>query len=251
MRVTHCLTLQVYQTKWKEGPPHLHRVPGLPPGALPWPHGERSCEEGRLRLPPGLRALSGTLQNALQTNLAPLERTCQVMPLFTPNQRLIVWLLKGSVKEILSVDGCQNTSVDTDECSRVSLTKTLNPRMYPGEWLCPALISCSGQLPGVMVWMWSRLQVWKKAEIHFTRLKKPWKTHRIGLNFAKLFCILTYSLSLDKKHCLIGACQTFGASQEKKHCAPTASKQSAVSGTNVIFVAMSEEITPDLYEFTN
>lgn len=82
--VTRCLTMQVHQTQWKEGPPHLHRVPGLPPGALPWPHGERSREEGRIRLPPGLRSLSGTLQNALQTNLAPLERACQVMLSFTP-----------------------------------------------------------------------------------------------------------------------------------------------------------------------
>lgn len=194
MWVTHCLTSQVYQTQWKEGPPHLYRVPGLPPGALPWPHGERSCEEGRIRLPPGLRALSGTLQNALQTNLAPLERACQVMLPFTPNQQLIVWLPRGSAEEILSVDGCQNTlwentSVDTDECSRVSLTKALNPRMRPGEWLCPALISCSGsgQLPGVMVWMSSRLSAWKKAEIHLKRINKPRKPPRIGLNFTRLF----------------------------------------------------------------
>lgn len=157
-------TSQVHQTQWKEGPPHLHRGPGLPPGALPWPHGECPCKEGRIRLPPGLRALSGTLQNALQTNLAPLERTCQVMLPFPPNQQLIVWLPRGSMEEILSLGSCQNcwwenTSVYMEECSRVPLTKAQNLRVHPGEWLCPALISCSGsgQLPGVMVWMWSRL----------------------------------------------------------------------------------------------
>lgn len=171
---THCpLLSQMYQTQWKEGPPHLHRVPGVTPGALPWPHGERPREKGRVRLPPGVRALSGTLQNALQADLAPLERTCQARLPFTLNQRLIVWLPMGggwggawkrfchwTVAKTL----WENTSVDTEECAKVSLTKALNPRMNPGERLCPALISCSGsgQLPGVLVWMWSRLSEGKE-----------------------------------------------------------------------------------------
>lgn len=212
----------MYQTQRKEGPPHLHRVPGVTPGALPWPHGEHPCEEGRVRLPPGLRTLSGTLQNALQANLAPLERTCQVMRSVYPEsaakccaaqgwreggwKRFCHWTVAKTLWE--------NTSVDTEECAQVSLTKALNPRMNPGEWLCPALISCSGsgQLPGVLVWMWSRLSEGK--EKHFKQTNKLLKPQRMELDFTSLCCMGTDILSSDRKeHSLKYACKTPVTSQ--------------------------------------
>ena len=51
---------------------------GVPPGALPRPHGECTREAGGLCLPTDVRALPGALQDALQADLAPLERTHEV-----------------------------------------------------------------------------------------------------------------------------------------------------------------------------
>lgn len=78
--------LQLHQTQRQEGLPHLHRVPGVPSGALPRPDGERACAEGRLRLPPGLRAVPGALQDALQADLAALARTRQVTAQLSPRE---------------------------------------------------------------------------------------------------------------------------------------------------------------------
>lgn len=46
------------------------------------------------------------------------------------------------------------------------------------------------------------------------------------------------------------AFQTFGTSNEKKKpSAPTAGRHRAVSGSNVIFVAMSDQITRDISKY--
>lgn len=50
----------------------------MPPDPVPRAPGERAGQEGGLRLPAGLRALLGEVQNALQADVAPLERASQV-----------------------------------------------------------------------------------------------------------------------------------------------------------------------------
>lgn len=50
----------------------------MPPDPVPGAAGERAGQEGGLRLPAALRALPGEVQNALQADLAPLERASQV-----------------------------------------------------------------------------------------------------------------------------------------------------------------------------
>lgn len=159
----------MHQTQWQEGIPHLYWFSGPPSGALPGPDGKCPCEESWLRLPPGLRALLGTLQNALQTDLAPLARTRQVAFVFILKLWLILYIYIYILLYILylyiyiyesSKGFChwmfvrKNASVEAEKYSQVSLTKALNLRLHPGEWLWPALMGCSrsGQLPGVIVW---------------------------------------------------------------------------------------------------
>lgn len=50
----------------------------MPSDQVPGSAGECPSEAGRLRLQAGLRALPGKIQDALQTNMASLERTSKV-----------------------------------------------------------------------------------------------------------------------------------------------------------------------------
>lgn len=130
----------MHQTQRQEGVPHLHRVPGAPSGALPRPDGERAREASRLRLPPGLRALPGTLQNALQTDLAPLARARQVTAAFVSKVVANCEAAAGgeAMKEFCRWKDAKvlcekKTSVEAEKCSPVLLNKAVNLRLHPGE----------------------------------------------------------------------------------------------------------------------